>query len=258
MCSVNRAILLLAGRGLRMGSLTENGPKCLLEVGGVSILERALRSLRQCEVSEAILVVGYQSEQIQYVFGHQYAGIDIQYVVNHRFDETNTAYSLWLARDYLDVDCLLLEGDVVFDVQVLKRVLRCSKGRSVWASIPVTRGQDEGVLLGRSENGYIAQVCLVSQSNCRPPGLNYKCAGIQLLTAKMACTFALRLDHAICSGQTRVFADLVLGEVLDQTSMVLCSLDGLRWGEVDSVQDLERVQQLFSAAQERTEYERTP
>ena len=78
-----------------------------------------MRILSKCGISKAILVIGYQKEQIQNVIGHRYEGIEIEYVINQRFAETNTAYSLWLAREYLSSPSLIIEGDILFDVGFL-------------------------------------------------------------------------------------------------------------------------------------------
>lgn len=247
MDSVKRAVMLVAGRGNRMGDLADGLPKCLLEVGGISILSRALHALSETGVSNTVLVVGYEANKIQQEIGHHYAGIDLEYVYNSLYVETNTSYSLWLAKNHLNADQWLLEGDILFDAHVLRRILRCSEDRSVWAAVPAGPGKDEGILLEPSEAGYVAAVELVRKPERRAYSLEYKCAGIQLLTASMAQSLVSRLDQLVVSGQTHMYADLVLGEALGRDSMVLCSLDGLRWGEVDDLEDFQRVQRLFRA-----------
>ncbi len=67
-----RAILLLAGRARRLGSLTKNKPKCLVRVAGASILERALDKLSASGVSEVVLVVGYRAERVREFVGGSY------------------------------------------------------------------------------------------------------------------------------------------------------------------------------------------
>lgn len=246
MSSVEHAILLLAGGGCRLGDLTAHRPKCLLEIGGVSFLERSLHSLAQCGISRAVLVVGYQQEKIRDVVDHQYAGMRIEYVVNNRYAETNTAYSLWLAREHLISRCLLLEGDIVFEPSVLQQVLNCSEGKSVWAAVPIFGENSEGVHLCCNAAGYVSGLQLVRQPEARNPEMMFKCAGIQVLTAELAQSLASKLDETIAKGEVRKYADLVLGGILNETSMVLCSLKGLRWAEVDDLQDYRRTQKLFT------------
>ena len=244
---VKRAILLLAGRGRRMGGLTEEQPKCLLKVARQSILERALLALSQVGIAEAVLVVGYRAEQIRDSIGDHYGGLDLAYVLNEQYAETNTAYSLWLARQFLDRECLLLEGDILFEIQVLRRILDNHAGGSAWAAVPVNPSNAEGVLLSQDARGCVSRAELVRNPTDRSPDLTHKCGGIQLLDQRLAQLLAARLQEVIHAGQRGIFADLVLGAVLEEAviPMALCSLAGLRWSEVDDVQDLEFSRQLF-------------
>ena len=246
MYSVEQAIILIAGRGHRLGNLTDARPKCLLEIGGKSFLERSLHALSKCGLSKAVLVVGYRKEQIQNVIGHRYEGIEIEYVINHRYAKTNTAYSLWLARDYLLSQSLILEGDIVFDEAILSYILSCSGGKSIWAAVPVTPLRNEGILLSRNGTGYVSRLKLVRHTQNESTDLKFKCAGIQLLTAGASQSLALKLDETIQKGEVRKYADLVLAEIFDKYPMILCSLDGMRWAEVDDLDDYESAHQMFS------------
>ena len=111
---VRRAVILAAGLGSRMGSLTTSVPKCLVEVNGVPILFRSLRVLASAGVTEAVVVVGYEADQVRRRVGDTFAGMQIKYVDAPLFDQTNNICSLWDARRYLSEDILLIEGDVVF------------------------------------------------------------------------------------------------------------------------------------------------
>src|SRR3954452_13588183 len=86
---VRRALILAAGRGQRMRPLTTDVPKCLVEVNGVPILFRSLRVLASAGVTEAIIVVGHKAAQVRRRVGHNFAGIDIEYVDAPSFDSTN-------------------------------------------------------------------------------------------------------------------------------------------------------------------------
>lgn len=253
MGSVNRAILLVAGGGRRLGVLTRGGPKCLLEVAEVTVLERALHALSNCGVSEAVLVVGYEESQVREFAGARLAGMSVRYVSNYKHAETNTAYSLWLAREYLDSDCFLLEGDILFDTPVLEHVIHSRRdARSVWAAVPVTRGNDEGILLQQGRFAGVSGVRLVREPDETHKSLTHKCAGIQLLAAPLARALSSYLDIVIGQGRERVFADLVLADLIDENVMSLCSLQGMHWAEVDTPEDLRRAHALFDGAPRAT------
>jgi choline kinase len=253
MNSVNRAILLVAGVGRRLGALTRSRPKCLVEVAGSTILERALCALAQCGVPEVVLVVGYGASQVREVAGSRFAGMRIRYVSNDLYATTNTTYSLWLARDHLDSECFLLEGDILFGTSVLEHILQSREdGRSVWAAVPLTPGNDEGILLRRGQDDGVADVQLVREPDDRCGSLTHKCAGIQLLAAPLARALARHLDEVIAEGREGLFADLVLAEVINQRIMSICSLEGMRWAEVDTPEDLRYANAFFNGARSAT------
>ena len=111
-----QAIILAAGMGKRLGKLTQNNTKCMVEVGGVRLIERALYILDKKNLSRIVMVVGYQCENLmQFVGG---LGIDtpVEYIINEVYDRTNNIYSLSMAKDWLvKEDTLLLESDLIFE-----------------------------------------------------------------------------------------------------------------------------------------------
>ena len=94
-----QAIILAAGMGRRLGELTNNNTKCMLEVNGKKLITRALDALDRVGITNVILVVGYKYENVQKLIGHKYKNITIDYVVNNVYDKTNNIYSLYLAKD---------------------------------------------------------------------------------------------------------------------------------------------------------------
>ena len=242
---VRRAVLLVAGRGTRLGDITKERPKCLVEVAGLSILERALDALAESGVEHIVLVVGFHAEQVVAAVGHEYRGMRVTYVDNTRYAETNTSYSLWLAREHLDRPLFLIEGDIVFEDAIVKRMIRVTEDESVWAAIPVAPDRDEGILLEETDDGHIGRVERILEAPDRPPHLSHKCAGIQLLTRDLALAMAGRLDRAVQEGEIRKFADLLLADLIPENPVRLCSVEGTRWSEIDDAADLETAHEVF-------------
>ena len=95
----------------------------MVTVGGEPLLQRALRELATQGTTEAVLVIGYKGDVVRSAIGSRFAGIDIHYVTASDYETTNNIRSLWHARDYLDQDVLLIEGDVAFDRAVITALL---------------------------------------------------------------------------------------------------------------------------------------
>lgn len=119
-----QAIILAAGMGKRLGEYTHDNTKCMLEVNGVRLIDRALSSLHEAGVSRIILVVGYKGQNVKDYVGTDYKGIPVIYVDNPIYDKTNNIYSLYLASDYMvQEDTLLLESDLIYSPSVIKTII---------------------------------------------------------------------------------------------------------------------------------------
>lgn len=109
-------LYLLAGSGERLRPLTDDRPKALIEINARPILSRSVESLIRCGLRRFVVVTGYRSEMVRTFFHEFYTDIDVQFVQNDRYAETNNAYSLWLARSaFDDAELLLLDGDILFE-----------------------------------------------------------------------------------------------------------------------------------------------
>ena len=89
-----KAIILAAGRGTRLGALTEERPKCLLDIGGTCLLAEQLRRLEAAGIDDVIVVAGHRAERVAAFLRGR-----CRMIVNPRYAETNAIYSLWLARE---------------------------------------------------------------------------------------------------------------------------------------------------------------
>src|SRR5678815_1337747 len=99
-----RAIILAAGKGSRLTGAGGESPKCLVKAGGLTLIERQIRTLEAAGIDEVTVVVGCGAERVRRACGHR-----VTYVENARYAQTNSLYSLWMARP------LLNEGFVVLN-----------------------------------------------------------------------------------------------------------------------------------------------
>ncbi|HDH04747.1 MAG TPA: phosphocholine cytidylyltransferase family protein [Nitrospirae bacterium] len=119
-----RAIILTAGKGNRLYPLTKNTPKCLLKIfNGHSILESQVNLFREYEIDEIVIVTGFLAHQIEQ-FVELYSDIPIITVHNPFYLISNSIVSCWLAREYMDDDFLLINGDTVIHQTILEDLLK--------------------------------------------------------------------------------------------------------------------------------------
>ena len=132
MGAIKKAIVLAAGMGSRLKPLTNDRPKCLTDVNGTTILEQTLRCLSRAGIDDVVIVIGHLGQVIVDTIGPQYAGMRVSYRWNESYGQTNSMYSLWLARDFLAEGAVLAEGDVIFEDALLDAALSRNDGRSYW------------------------------------------------------------------------------------------------------------------------------
>lgn len=130
------AVILAAGVASRLRPLTDDKPKCLLEVGGRTLLQRAVDALTTAGIDELVVVTGYRGEMIRRFLNEHYnlmplsflpseGRLTVHFVDNPDYATTNNIYSLWLTRPYVNgQDFLLLDSDILFDSAVVEKVLQ--------------------------------------------------------------------------------------------------------------------------------------
>lgn len=150
-----QAVILAAGRGSRMGELTETAPKPMLTVAGKTLIEHKLEALPE-EVQEVILVVGYMGGVIQQYFGGFYKDKKIFYVEQEN-PAGGTAEAVWLCRELLHDRFLVMNGDNIYAADDI----RACAGTPDWAVLikegeSVRTGRvlvnDDGCVTGIAEN----------------------------------------------------------------------------------------------------------
>ncbi len=106
-----KGIILAAGRGSRLKSLTEDKPKCLNRVGAKTMLEWQLDMLKRCGISDILVVTGYRSESIE--------ALGVKTIKNQRWEKTNMVQSLLCAKRFFNEDIVISYGDIVYGVNVI-------------------------------------------------------------------------------------------------------------------------------------------
>ena len=121
-----KVIILAAGLGSRLGDLTKNSPKALIDVNGKSIIERQIELFHKFGIKDIVIVTGHKKEKFCFK--------DINYIHNSNYTEIEQVGSLMLAREMLG-DTIVSYGDIIFDEIVLNQLLQFD-GEFVLATEP--------------------------------------------------------------------------------------------------------------------------
>ncbi|MEM5544360.1 phosphocholine cytidylyltransferase family protein [Sulfitobacter sp. AS92] len=118
------AVILAAGVGSRLSPLTDKTAKSLLSVGGSVILERMIRNCLSCGISQFVVVLGHRADDIKQFIDKTFRGIRVTYVINDRYRDTNTGYSLMLASSTVGTaEFIKFNADVVFETRILRALI---------------------------------------------------------------------------------------------------------------------------------------
>ncbi|WP_169332321.1 aminotransferase class I/II-fold pyridoxal phosphate-dependent enzyme [Nocardia brevicatena] len=232
---VRKAVILAAGLGRRLGGDT---PKPLTVIDGTPIVHRALRQLAAVGVRETVLVVGHRADDIMASVGDRFDGMRVSYIVSETFADTNNAFSLWLARHHLDEDTYVLDGDVVFDAEILVRLATAPD--AVISAVSEWRNGMNGTVVTVDGMQRVARFLLPPHSSDIPDTAR-KTINVHLLRAKyLRAEFVPQLEQLIESGGHNEFYERVLATTTARGMFPVRAVDctDLPWYEIDDIGDV--------------------
>jgi len=241
-----KAVILAAGQGTRLRPLTNHLPKCLVQVHRKPLLQYQLESLQQAGIQHCVIVVGYLGDMVQRHFGPKFGNVRITYVTNEIFNHTNNIYSLWVARQELNDDILLLEGDLLFEEGLLGDIIR-SPYTDVAVVDRFNPSMNGTVIL--AQDGLSTSMILKTQQSADFDYRNaLKTVNIYAFSREtLAQQFLPILDQYIDHGLTSEFYEAVISHLIARGDLQMAvHLTGNRmWTEIDTEDDLRQAERLF-------------
>ena len=118
-----QAIILAAGLAKRLRPLTDTTPKCLLDVGGKNLLHRTMDNIISNGIKEFIFVTGYRENMIKDYLKKNFPNVKIDFITNSDYSNNNNSYSLWMTKDFVKDDFILLDSDILFNAGIITKLL---------------------------------------------------------------------------------------------------------------------------------------
>ncbi|MCL2187594.1 MAG: NTP transferase domain-containing protein [Defluviitaleaceae bacterium] len=234
------ALILNSGTGTRMGTLTHGKNKCLVEVAdGITILDIQLQALLTCGVRDFCITTGPYADALKnYVYARYPQGA-FSFVHNPIFDSTNYIYSIYLARTQLQREIIMLHGDLLFDMSVLKDVLAAPHSVMVVdAAQPLPEKDFKAVV----ENERISKVGVEFFTNAMYAQPLYK------LNKDDRQLWLAEIERFCKRGETHVYAENALNAISHEINIRPLDIKGRNCFEVDNPQDLEVARQWYLKA----------
>jgi len=227
-----KGIILAAGKGTRLNGAAVK-PKCLVEVEGLTLLQRQIAALQRFEISEIVVVVGFEGDRIRNECG---AGID--FVENPRFAETSSLYSLWLAREHLTDGFVVLNSDVLFHPGILDELLRSSHDDALLISY----SQDLTEPLGDEEMKVRVrgEVVIDISKEMNPLEADGENVGIVKFSSAGAKLLVGYMNDLIDRGAVKDWAPRAFLEFATHHRLHAVSTRGYPWIEIDFPEDYQK------------------
>lgn len=227
-----RGVVLAAGRGARLNGASGNLPKCLARVGGLTLVERQITSLRASGIDDIVVVVGCEAERVR-----RSCGRGVQFVENTRFAQTNSLYSLWLARPLLQDGFVVMNCDVLLHPQLLHDLLTARHQDALLVAYQEDDAQlgDEEMKV-RTSRGRVIDISKTMAGDAAD-GEN---VGVVKFGADGARLLTSILDARVAAGGLRDWAPRAFAEFARVRPLHAIGTRGYPWTEIDFPEDYQR------------------
>jgi len=232
-----KAIILAAGVGKRLLSASGGRPKCLIEIGGRSLLARLLAGLASAGVRDAVVVTGFGAEAVAEAVRTLGSGIRVRCVVNPRYTE-GAILSLWAARDVLRAGAaLVMDADVLCSTAMIRRLVLSHHESAFLLDASSPNTGEEQMLLVR--DGWVRNIVRGGAPGYELMG---ESIGFLKLDADAARFLRELLDARIAAGHTGIEHEEVYPALLAARRVGYERVDGMPWTEIDFPEDVVRAE----------------
>lgn len=250
-----QAIILAAGMGRRLGDLTKGNTKCMVEVNGIRLIDRMLLQLSKLNLSRIVIVIGYEGDKLRNYINKKYPDWNIQFIENSVYDKTNNIYSLWLARGYMAEDeTLLLESDLIFEDRVLEAVL--DTAYKDCALISKYETWMDGTMVRIDDDNNIVNFIPKKAFKYSDTKYYYKTVNVYKFSQDFIVNHYLPFLEAYIKvlGENEYYEQVLrVITLIDGTGIKALPITGLKWYEIDDVQDLRIAETIFASPEEKLE-----
>ena len=227
-----QAVILSAGIGSRLLPLTREIPKCLVEVGGRSILDHQLEALHVAGVERAVIVGGYRYRQIGAHLARGAPPLPVRLIFNPFWSVASSIGSVWMARDLLTQPFCLMNGDTVFAADLLAAAVQ-APGDGVGLLVEPVRAAALDDMLVTVAN---RQICAVAK-DLPLDVATHRSLGV--IVSNGGDCYARALEHVIAqTGGLNAFHHAVIAELARYAPVRAIVAGEGAWQEIDQPEDI--------------------
>jgi choline kinase len=234
-----KAIILSAGQGSRLGHLVDDRPKCLIDFNGRSLLDRQLDTLEANGVHEAVVVTGFHDELVNAAIARRTGGPAVRTVFNPFYKVADNTGSLYMAREELEGDCLVWNGDTLVSRTLMERVV-ANKQPGICVTIDRKDGYDDDDMKVVETGGRLKAI-----GKRISEGVNAESIGLLAFRGGGAEQFRAAIEQAMRTPEgTTIWYLRVINHLAQSHDVWTLDIAGEEWGEVDFPPDVEAAREL--------------
>ena len=233
-----QALILAAGVGNRLADAAGGKPKSYLPLAGETLLTRNLRLLRDCGVSECILVTGHQRER----FAADFPDADVRQVFNPFYRTTNVLVSVWCALPWLREEFIYLHADTVFHPDILQRLVSAPARPALLAADRKACAEEE-MKYKLDAAGRVFEI----NKTMPPAEACGEFLGLARFTAEALPVLRQGIDRVLHRAEFGSFFEAALQEMINAGELAPEVVDtgDLPWREIDFPEDYAAARVLF-------------
>ena len=225
---MNKAIILSAGQGSRLGHMVNDRPKCLIDFHGRTLLDCQLDTLAANGVEEAVVVTGFHDELVEQAIAARSRGPRVTTVFNPFYKVADNTGSLFMAREELAGDCLVWNGDTLVSNALMRRVV-ANQRPGIWVTIDRKDAYDEDDMKVAEDGGRLTAI-----GKRLSEGVNAESIGLLAFREGGAERFREAIDRAIRTPEgTTIWYLRVIHHLAQSSEVWTLDISGEEWGEVD-------------------------
>jgi choline kinase len=234
-----KAIILSAGQGSRLGHLVDNGPKCLIDFNGRTLLDRQLDTLEANGVGEAVVVTGFHDELVEQAIARRSGGPRVRTVFNPFYKVADNTGSLFMAREELTGDCLVWNGDTLVSRALMRKVVDNDRS-GICVTIDRKDSYDEDDMKVVEDGGRLKAIGKRLEG-----GVNAESIGLLAFRSGGAEQFREAIEQAMRTPEgTTIWYLRVINQIAQDSDVWTLDINGEQWGEVDFPEDVENARAL--------------
>ena len=240
-----QVVLLAAGQATRLRPMTDDRPKCLLDIGGRSILARAIDLLTARGLTDITIVDGFRGDMIRLALTAGFPSLRFRFLRNEDYASTNNAWSLMLAELADDEPLLLMDADIVFEGGVLDRLLSHPAPNRLGLRTEGEIGLEE-MKVRLDDEGLVTDLA----KTVDPALADGESVGIEIFSADFVGALKVVLERRL-KGEGRVgeyYEAAFLELIRSGHAVAAVDLAGLACREIDTVADLEAARREFAGS----------